>query len=190
MKENKAPQDHLEQEKQPDTEQNLPETEQELPEQITLSREEFLQAKDHIDKLQAENATTVALAQRVQADFDNFRRRNASVRSDSLDEGAREVIKTLLPVLDNFERAIASAGEVDSQWLEGVKLVQKQMLDVLAKHGLEEIPSDGKFDPELHEAVLQEESDGAENGDILQTLQKGYKVKERIIRHSMVKVAK
>ena len=130
------------------------------------------------------------LAQRVQADFDNFRRRNASVYADSLAEGERNVIKELLPVIDNFERALNNSENVDKNYVEGVRLVYKQLMDVLTKTGLEEIDASGKFDPKLHNAVMQGESDDAESGDILEVFQKGYKVKDRIIRHSMVKVAK
>ena len=125
-----------------------------------------------------------------QADFDNFRRRNASVYADSLAEGERNVIKELLPVIDNFERALNNSENVDQNYVEGVRLVYKQLMDVLTKKGLEEIDASGKFDPELHNAVMQGESDDAESGDILEVFQKGYKVKDRIIRHSMVKVAK
>ena len=132
----------------------------------------------------------INLAKRVQADFDNFRRRNASVYADSLAEGERNVIKELLPVIDNFERALNNSENVDQNYVEGVRLVYKQLMDVLTKKGLEEIDASGKFDPELHNAVMQGESDDAESGDILEVFQKGYKVKDRIIRHSMVKVAK
>ena len=130
------------------------------------------------------------LAQRVQADFDNFRRRNASVYADSLAEGERNVIKELLPVIDNFERALNNSENVDQNYVEGVRLVYKQLMNVLTKKGLEEIDASGQFDPELHNAVMQGESEDAESGDILDVFQKGYKVKDRIIRHSMVKVAK
>ena len=162
----------------------------ELPEEITITRAEFEQVKAHIDTLKQENANTVALAQRVQADFDNFRRRNASVAADSRDDGTRDVISGLLPVIDNFDRALQNTEGVSSAWLEGIKLVHRQFMDTLHKYGLEEIPSDGAFDPNFHEAVIQEDKEGANSGDIIETLQKGYKVKDRIIRHSMVKVAK
>jgi len=160
---------------------------------VTLTSDEFDQVRQHIEELKQQNDATVSLAQRVQADFENFRRRNACVRADSLEEGARDVIRDLLPVIDNFERAIASGASGangDAQWREGVKLVYRQLLDSLTKHGLDVIPSEGQFDPELHEAVLQEEAEGMEPGTIVETLQKGYRVKERIIRYSMVKVAK
>lgn len=162
----------------------------EIPDEITITRAEFEEVKAHIDTLKKENATTVALAQRVQADFDNFRRRNATISADSRNDGARDVIAGLLPVIDNFDRALTNTDGVNPAWLEGIRLVHRQMMETLQKYGMEEIPSEGAFDPNLHEAVLQEEKEGANSGDIIETLQKGYKVKDRIIRPSMVKVAK
>lgn len=162
----------------------------EATEKVTLTQEEFEQVKAHIDSLSAERDEMKQLAQRVQADFDNFRKRNATIHADSREEGARAVIKELLPVLDNFDRALDKPDGVNEGWLSGIKLVQKQLMDSLTKLGLCEIPTDGKFDPEIHEAVMQGEAEDAETGDILEVFQKGYRVKDRIIRHSMVKVAK
>ena len=94
----------------------------------------------------------------------------------------------MLPVLDDFDR-VAESDEKADGWADGVKLVHKKLADILKKEGLEEIPSDGAFDPELHNAVMTEAVEGMESGNIVQTFQKGYKVKEKIIRHSMVKVS-
>jgi len=159
------------------------------PETYVLTAEEMKVAREQIEKLRQEKDDTVALLQRNQADFDNYRRRNASVRADSIEEGKRECIKALLPVLDNFDRAMDNASEADAAWCEGVKLVHRQLLDTLQKLGMSEIEADGKFDPNVHEAVMQEAADGKESGDILAVFQKGYRVGDRIIRHSMVKVA-
>ena len=175
---------------EPKPEKNEAEEELVPEETVTLKQDEFQQVRDHITKLEGERDEMKNLAQRVQADFDNFRRHNASVYADSLAEGERNVIKELLPVIDNFERALNNSENVDQNYVEGVRLVYKQLMDVLTKKGLEEIDASGKFDPELHNAVMQGESDDAESGDILEVFQKGYKVKDRIIRHSMVKVAK
>ncbi|MEA5059355.1 MAG: nucleotide exchange factor GrpE [Candidatus Pelethousia sp.] len=161
----------------------------ELPELIELKRDEFLKIKDHIAALEKERDEMKVLAQRVQADFDNFRRRNATVMTDCREEGTRNVIRDLLPVLDNFDRALQNAEGVDPAWVEGMRLVYRQLMESLDKCGLKEVPSDGMFDPNLHEAVMQEEAENAESGSILEVFQKGYQVKERIIRHSMVKVA-
>lgn len=159
------------------------------PESYTLTAEEFQAAKSHIEALQKEKDETVQLLQRIQADFDNFRRRNASIRKDSYEEGKRDAIKELLPVLDSFERAVESAEANDKSIQEGVALVQRQLLDALKKLGLCVIEADGQFDPNEHEAVMSEKADGKESGEILQVLQKGYRVGDKIVRHCMVKVA-
>lgn len=126
------------------------------PESYTLTAEEFKTVQEHIQTLQKQKDETVALLQRNQADFDNFRRRNASVRADSLEEGKRECIKALLPALDNFDRALQAEGAGDESWREGVRLVHRQLMDSLQKLGLSEIEAEGKFDPNVHEAVMQE----------------------------------
>ncbi len=159
------------------------------PETYVLTAEEMQTARERIEKLQKERDETVALLQRNQADFDNFRRRNAAVRTDSLDEGRRECIRALLPVLDNFDRAMESGSADDAAWREGVKLVYRQFVETLQKMELSEIDTSGKFDPNLHEAVMQEAAEGKESGEIIAVFQKGYRVGDRIIRHSMVKVA-
>ena len=166
-----------------------PETEQTAPETYVLTAEEMKTARERIESLQREKEETVALLQRNQADFDNYRRRNATVRTDSLEEGRRECIKSLLPVLDNFDRAMENGSAEDSSWHEGVKLVHRQLLETLQKMGMSEIDTTGKFDPNIHEAVMQEAVDGKESGEIIAVFQKGYRVGDRIIRHSMVKVA-
>ena len=155
---------------------------------VTMTQEELETVKKHIDELQAKLDETVTLLQRNQADFDNYRKRNASVRADSYDEGKRDCIRSLLPVLDDFDRVAESDAGADG-WADGVKLVHKKLEDILKKEGLEEIPSDGAFDPNLHNAVMTEAVEGMESGHIVQTFQKGYQVKDKIIRHSMVKVS-
>jgi len=128
---------------------------------------------------------------RAQADFQNFKRRNSTARSDGYEEGAREVVAAMLPVIDNLERAIdaaVKAGDEGSPMLEGVKMTLKSMLDSCGRFGLAEIPAEGcEFDPEVHNAVMREETD--DPGKVLEVFQKGYKVKDRVIRYSMVKVS-
>lgn len=162
--------------------------EEQSPDTVTMTQEELTTVKKHIDDLQKKLDDTIALLQRNQADFDNFRKRNATVRADSYDEGKRDCIKALLPVLDDFDRVAESDSGADG-WADGVKLVHKKFAELLKKEGLEEIPSDGAFDPELHNAVMTEAVEGMESGNVVQTFQKGYKVKDKIIRHSMVKVS-
>ena len=189
-KKEQAPKEQAQQ--TPETNGTAAEAEQvpEIPETVTLTRDEFDQVKNRIDALQKDKDDTVAMAQRLQADFDNYRKRNAAIRMDSLEEGSRELIRSLLPVLDNFDRALDNSEAADQGWVDGVRLVHKQFMGILEKNGLTEIPAEGAFNADLHEAVMQEEAEGVQSGEILSVLQKGYKVKDRIIRHSMVKVAK
>ena len=158
-------------------------------ESYTLTAEEFAAAKAHIEAITKEKDETVNLLQRIQADFDNFRRRNASIRLDSYEEGKRDTVKELLPALDNLERALESIPAENAGWRDGVAMVHRQMLESLKKLGLEEIETDCKFDPSKHEAVMQEKMDGKEPGDIVVVFQKGYRMGDKILRHCMVKVA-
>ena len=158
-------------------------------ESYTLTAEEFAAAKAHIEAITKEKDETVTLLQRIQADFDNFRRRNASIRLDSYEEGKRDTVKELLPALDNLERALDAIPAENASLREGIAMVQRQMLDSLKKLGLEEIEDDCKFDPNKHEAVMREKVDGKESGDIVVVFQKGYRMGDRVIRHCMVKVA-
>lgn len=130
------------------------------------------------------------LAQRVQADFDNFRRRNSQTRADAYEDGVRETVAALLPVVDNLERAMdAAQTHGDGEGLKaGVEMTLKQMLDILSKKGLSEIPALGEpFDPEVHNAVMRVEE--GEPGTVLEVFEKGYRLKDRVIRYAMVKVA-
>lgn len=158
-------------------------------ESYTLTAEEFAQAKAHIEAITKEKDETVNLLQRIQADFDNFRRRNASIRLDSYEEGKRDTVKELLPALDNLERALDAIPAENASLREGIAMVQRQMLDSLKKLGLEEVESDCIFDPAKHEAVMREKVEGKESGEIVVVFQKGYRMGGRIIRHCMVKVA-
>ena len=135
-------------------------------------------------------AEYLALAQRIQADFENYRRRNESVRSDSFAEGKREVAAAMLPVLDNLERAAdAAANSSDEALKSGVELVLKQMNEVYKKYDVSPIDRQGeKFDPNLENAILQGTEEDGEPGTVCQVLQKGYRMGDRVLRHAMVKV--
>ena len=129
------------------------------------------------------------LAQRVQADFDNFRRRNESVRSDAFADGQRNVITAMLPVLDNLERALEAAGESDDALRTGVEMTLRQLRDALTKLGVTPIDRLGeKFDPKVENAILQGSPDEGEPGTVCAVLQKGYMVGSFVLRHAMVKV--
>lgn len=128
------------------------------------------------------------LAQRVQADFDNFRRRNRQVAAESFDDGARAFVKTILPVCDNLERALA-VGSTDTTFCDGVSLVYKQLIEALEKRGVEVIDRKGeRFDPEVENAVAQAGPDEGEPGTVADVLLKGYRMGGSVLRHATVRV--
>ena len=147
-------------------------------------------AQKALDEANAKAAEYLQLAQRVQADFENFRRRNESVRADAYADGRKDVAAVMLPVLDNLERAVeAAAGSQDEALKNGVEMVLKQMLDAYGKLGVKPIDRLGeKFDPNLENAILQGAAEDGEPGTVCQVLQKGYMIGDRVLRHAMVKV--
>ncbi len=151
-----------------------------------LADENPLQAE--LDAAKAKTEEYLAMAQRVQADFDNFRRRNANLRAEAFADGQRDVATAMLNVLDNLERALASAEE-DSPLRSGIELTLKQMLAVYEKLGVTCIDRTGEpFDPNLENAVLQGTPEEGEPGTVCQVLQKGYQMDGHVLRHAMVKV--
>ena len=143
-----------------------------------------------LDAANAKTAEYLAMAQRIQADFENFRRRNEKVRAEAFEDGRRDVATVMLPVLDNLERAVEAAGTSENEALKnGVELVLKQMNDVYGKMNVTVIDRVGeKFDPNLENAILQGSGDDGEPGTVCQVLQKGYRMGDRVLRHAMVKV--
>jgi len=130
---------------------------------------------------------------RVQAEFVNFKRRWEKERQQMLLFGEEELIKELLPVLDNLERAIKAADQTGPAGpiLDGIKMVYDQVMDILKKRGLRRIEAKGKeFDPNLHEAVGQELTDQVPDNHVFDELQPGYILRDRLIRPAMVRVAK
>ncbi|MTI66616.1 MAG: nucleotide exchange factor GrpE [Firmicutes bacterium] len=130
---------------------------------------------------------------RLQADFDNFKRRVKKEKESIYSYANQELMTEFVTVIDNFERAFTTVSKEDKEksFYEGMEMVYKQMMDILKKKGLEEIEALGKeFDPNLHQAVLHEESDEYEEDIVSDVLQKGYKLKDRVVRPSMVKVSK
>ena len=146
--------------------------------------------QEELDAAKAKADEYLTLAQRVQADFDNFRRRNESVRADAYNEGIRALAATLLPVMDNLERAVDAAKDSpDAQLKEGVGLVLRQLGDVFQKQGITPIDRLGeKFDPNLENALMQGTPEDGEPGTVCQVFQKGYQIGKNVLRHAMVKV--
>lgn len=146
--------------------------------------------QEELDAAKAQAEEYLNLAQRVQADFDNFRRRNEFVRADAYNEGIRSLAAVLLPVMDNLERAVDAAKESpDAQLKEGVGLVLRQLNDVFQKQGITPIDRLGeKFDPNLENALMQGAPEDGEPGTVCQVFQKGYQLGNHVLRHAMVKV--
>jgi molecular chaperone GrpE len=138
-----------------------------------------------------EKAEFEDLLRRRQAEFENFRRRMERERIDFAEYSGMEIVKALLPIVDDFERALkASSVSGSDEFVKGVELIYKRLLETLIKQGLEPIHTQGQtFDPHLHEAVQRVESEDAADGTILAEYQRGYKFKGKLLRPAMVQVA-
>jgi len=148
---------------------------------------------DEIKKVVEERNEYLLLAQRVQADFENYKKRNRSAVMDACHSTTAETIGLFIPVLDNIERALesVSADAAADVLFKGVEMIAKQFRDLLRQLDVYEIEALNKqFDPHLHEAVLMVDTQLSEQKNIvIEVLQKGYKYKDKVIRHSMVKVS-
>lgn len=141
------------------------------------------------EKLEADLAEKDAHMLRLRADFDNFRRRSAKEREELAAVVTQGILTDMLPLLDNFERALLAEGSDLDSFRAGVSMIYKQMQEALAKNGLEVIDTkDKKFDPNFHQAVMRVQDPEKEDDTIEQELQKGYMAKGRVIRPSMVQV--
>ncbi len=139
---------------------------------ITKERDEYLDA-----------------LQRLKAEFDNYRKRVARDQQELAARAHERLVKELVPVLDDLERALeAAAGHEEAKLEEGVRLVHRALADALAKEGLTEVPTDGAFDPHTQEALLSQPSD-ADEGTVIQVLQKGYALGDRILRPARVVIS-
>jgi molecular chaperone GrpE len=151
----------------------------ETPEGVSETRTPEQERDEYLDSLQ-----------RLKAEFDNYRKRTAR-EYEALSERATEsLVKELLPVLDDLERALEAAERHEEAKLEeGVALVHRELSDTLRKHGVAEIETDGAFDPHVHEALLAQPVEGAEPGSVVEVLQKGYRLGDRVLRPARVVVA-
>ena len=126
---------------------------------------------------------------RVAADFDNFRKRVAREQESIVSRAGERLVRELLPVLDDLERALEAAAEHEEAKLEeGVRLVERRLREVLTGAGLVEIPTEGRFDPHVHEALLSQPAE-ADEGTIIQVLQKGYELGDHVIRPARVVIS-
>lgn len=142
-----------------------------------------------IEALEAEKEEYLCALQRERADFENYKKRNATLASDSFQNGVADTASAILPVLDNFERAL-TAECADQAFAEGVSMIKRQLEETLGNLGVKEISADGQFDPELHNAVMQVEDEKCGTNEIVEVLQKGYIINDKVLRYTMVKVAK
>ena len=154
-----------------------------------LTEEQKLQ--EEIAKLQARVEEEEAKYLRLLADMDNMRRRQAAEREAAQKYRAQALVTDLPPVLDNFERAlqVEATSEEAVSLVKGVDMVYRSLLEAVKKEGLEVIPAEGEaFDPNVHQAVMQESDADKASGIVLREMQKGYQLKDRVIRPSMVSV--
>lgn len=155
---------------------------------------EIEELKNKLKHKEDEANEYLEMAQRLKAEFENYRKRTEKEKTDLVEYGKEQVILEILPVVDNFERALeASHGDSEeiASFKEGVNLIYRQFKGVLEKLGVKEIESLGQiFDPYKHHAVMQEEVEDKKENEIIEVFQKGYMFNNKVIRPSMVKVAK
>lgn len=144
--------------------------------------------KKQTKKLQEELDTTKDTLLRLRAEYDNYRRRSIKEKEGIYSDAYIDVIKEILPIIDNLERAIAADGALEDL-KKGVEMTMKGCQDAFSKLGIEEIDATGEFDPNLHNAVMHIEDENLDKNIIAEVFQKGYKKDEKVIRHTMVKVA-
>lgn len=158
-------------------------------EQVELTLEEQYEAK--LAELQAKLDEEENRHLRLRADFDNMRRRNQLDREAAEKYRAQHLLSDLLPVLDNFERAlqVEATSEEAASIVKGIEMVYRSLVEATEKEGLQVIKAEGEqFDPNVHQAVMQEQDSEKETGVVIRELQKGYMLKDRVLRPSMVSV--
>jgi len=144
-----------------------------------------------LDKLRIERDTLLDRLARLQAEFENARKRTAREQQEFRDFALAEAMRALLPVVDSFERALSAGMTEKSEFRGGVELIYKQLQDALAKLGLRPIAARGElFDPRLHEAVEAVDTAEVRDHEVIDELQRGYKLKDRLLRPAMVRVAR
>jgi molecular chaperone GrpE len=159
------------------------------PEDRITEAQEPQEERVDVDALQAERDQLFDRLQRLAAEFDNYRKRNARENAALAERANERLVKELIPVLDDLGRALEAASEHEEAKLEeGVSLVHRSLADLLAKEGLAEIDTNGKFDPHVHEALLSQPSD-REEGSVIEVVQKGYKLGDKVLRPARVVVA-
>jgi len=176
-----------------DLEHELPPAEETATEQsaTTPAAEDAAALGAELEKLQAERNLLLDRMARLQAEFDNARKRAAREQQEYKDFALADALKNLLPILDSFDRALQTKVQKAEDFRSGVELIRKQLQDALEKLGLRPIPARGEpFDPRLHEAIEMVDSNEVKDHHVLDELQRGYKLKDSLLRPSMVRVAR
>ena len=146
--------------------------------------------QEELERLRQERDALLDRLARLQAEFDNFRKRSAREQQEFREYALADAIQSLLPVVDSFDRALNSPARDSDEFHAGIELINRQFHDALAKLGVQAIAARGEpFDPNLHQAVQMVETDEAEDHHVLDELQRGYKLKNRLLRPAMVRVA-
>lgn len=163
--------------------------EEDVQEQAAVDQDQALEAET--EKLKAEIEEHKQRLLRTQADYDNFRRRTVKEKEELGKYASAKLITELLPVIDNFERALGSVSDVPeaASYAKGVEMIFRQLEGILKAEGLTPMEAVGTpFNPEYHQAIMQVESDEYEEGDVVEEVQKGYMLKDKVLRPAMVKV--
>jgi molecular chaperone GrpE len=147
--------------------------------------------ESELEKARQQCAAYLDRAARIQAEFDNYRKRAAREQQDYRDYALADALKTLLPILDSLDRALKTNAASLEEYRSGIELIDKQFHDALAKLGVQPVPAQGEsFDPNLHQAVQMVDTDEAADNHVIDELQRGYKLKDRLLRPAMVRVAR
>ncbi|HEX8926076.1 MAG TPA: nucleotide exchange factor GrpE [Terriglobales bacterium] len=147
------------------------------------------EAQDELSKLKAENAAYLDRLARLQAEFDNFRKRNAREQQEFREYALADSLKQFLPILDSLDRAAKTPANTPEDVQKGIELIDRQFHDVLSRLGVEPVRAEGEFDPNLHQAIQMVETSDVEDNHIVDELQRGYRLRDRLLRPAMVRVA-
>ncbi len=159
-------------------------------EERILEETEEVESEDPLARAQRERDEYLDLARRAQADFENYRKRAAKEAAAAGERAKSGLVRELLPIVDNLERALASAGEGERHLAEGVLLVHAELIAVLERNGIEQFdPAGERFDPTEHEALSMRDEDGAASGLVLDVVEKGYRSNGTILRPARVVVS-
>jgi molecular chaperone GrpE len=172
-----------------DLEHELPQAEDESTSQGTSTAQPS-QLEAELENLKAEKATYLDRLARLQAEFDNYRKRAAKEQQDFRDYALADALKQVLPILDSLDRALKTENASTDDFRAGVDLIDRQFHDVLSRLGVEPIQAAGQpFDPNMHQAIQMVDTDEVAENHVVDELQRGYKIKDRLLRPAMVRVA-